>query len=147
MEMEVWVLYVVRQPRPTTRNRDFAECKILCRVSKIGYSAKTFFAECCTQRVLCRVPGTRQQNALGKGLLCRVPDSRQKRGTRQRMTRVTVFRHALLCRVPAVRHSAKILFYFLKISLPSVPGTRQRFIYFFKKFLCRVSQIWHSAKI
>ena len=40
----------------TTGNRDFAECKILCRVSKIGHSAKTFFAECCT----------RQRIALGK---------------------------------------------------------------------------------
>ena len=77
--------------------------------------------------LLCRVLHsakncTRQKNALGKGLLCRVPDSRQKRGTRHRITRVMVFRHVLLCRVPAVRHSAKIYFFFKKNSLPSVPA-------------------------
>ena len=40
----------------TTGNRDFAECKFLCRVSKIGHLAKIFFAECYT----------RQRIALGK---------------------------------------------------------------------------------
>ena len=40
----------------TTGNRAFAECKLLCRVSKIGHSAKTFFAKC----------RTRQRIALGK---------------------------------------------------------------------------------
>ena len=91
-------------PPLTTGNRDFAECKILCRVSKIRHSAKN----CTRQRFLCRVPGIRQKNALGKELLRRVLDSRQKSGTRHRLTRVTVFGHVLLCRVPAVRHSAKI---------------------------------------
>jgi len=78
----------------TTGNRAFAECKLLCRVSKIGHSAKTalgkeFFVEC---------------RALGKELICRVLDSRH------RLPRVTVFGHVLLCRVLAVRHSAKIFF-------------------------------------
>ena len=44
--------------RNTTGNRDFVECKILCRVSKIGHSAKIFFAECYT----------RQRIALGNAL-------------------------------------------------------------------------------
>ena len=34
----------------TTGNGIFAECKLLFRVSKIGHSAKTFFAECRTQQ-------------------------------------------------------------------------------------------------
>ena len=42
--------------RLTTGNRAFAECKLLCRVSKIGHSTKTFFVEC----------RTRQRIALGK---------------------------------------------------------------------------------
>ena len=112
----------------TTGNGIFAECKLLCRVSKIEHSAKTFFTEYRTrQRVLCRVLGTWQKKALGKGPICRVPGSRQKRGTRHRLPRVTVFGHVLLCRVPAVRHSAKI--------------------FFLKKILCRVPLTRRSAKI
>ena len=104
---------IFTQVSTTTRNGIFAECKLLCRMSKIGNSAKN---------------STRQKRALGKGLLCLVPYSRQKRGTRHRLPRVTVFGHVLLYQVRAVRHSAnKVLF--------------------FKKILCRVSQIWHSAKI
>ena len=130
----------------------------LCRVSKIGHSAKTFFAKCCT----------RQKRALGKGLLCRVPGCRQKRGTRHRLPRVTVFGHVLF-RVPAVRHSAKI--FFLENTLPSAPDTalgkdsifflkclcrvptdstlgkdRNLKNYFFLKYLCRVPLWRHSAK-
>ena len=40
----------------TIGNRVFVECKLLCRVLKMGHSAKTFFAEC----------RTRQRIALGK---------------------------------------------------------------------------------
>ena len=62
---------------------------------------------------LCRVqtalPSVKNR-ALGKGLLCRVPGSRKKRGTRHRLPHVTVFGHVLLCRLPVVRHSAKIFF-------------------------------------
>ena len=47
----------------STGNRDFAECKILYRVLKIGHSAKTFFAECYT----------RQRIALGKDLFAECP--------------------------------------------------------------------------
>ena len=105
--------------RPTTTgNKAFAECKLLCRVSKTRHSTKTFLAECRTRQrialgkeffaeILCRVPGTRQKKALGKGLLCRVPGSRQKRGTRHRLSHVMMFGHVLLCRVPVIRHSAK----------------------------------------
>ena len=50
----------------TTGNRDFAECKFLCRVSKIGHSAKIFFAECIHR-------STRQRNNKKKLNLCRVP--------------------------------------------------------------------------
>ena len=42
----------------TTGNRNFAECHMLCRVLKLGHSAKSFFAEC----------RTRQSKALGKEL-------------------------------------------------------------------------------
>ena len=82
----------------------------LCRVQTALPSVKN---RALGKDLLCRVPHsakncTRQKRALGKGLLCRVPDSRQKRGTRHRVPRVTVFGHVLLCRVPAVRHSAKI---------------------------------------
>ena len=99
----------------TTRNGIFTECKLLCRVSKIGHSAKNC---------------TRQKRALDKGLLCRVLGSWQKRGTRHRLPRVTVFGHVLLCRVPAVRHSAKIFF---KKILGRVPLTRRsaKIQYFF----------------
>ena len=62
-----------------------------------------------------------KKKALGKGLLCRVSGSRQKRDIRHRLPRVTVFGHVLLCRAPAVRHSAKI--FFLGNTLPSAPDT------------------------
>ena len=38
------------KPGVTTGNMIFAECKLLCRVSKIGHSAKKVFAECRTQQ-------------------------------------------------------------------------------------------------
>ena len=44
-----------------------------------------------------------------------------KKGTRHRLPRVTVFGHVLLCRVPAIRHSAKIFFF--ENTLPSAPDT------------------------
>ena len=100
--------------------------------------------------LLCRVLHsakncTRQKNALGKGLFCRVPDSRQKRGARNRMTRVMVFGHVLLCRVPAVRHSAKIFFF--ENTLPSVPDTALgKDSIFFKMSLPSDWQLRHSAK-
>ena len=125
--------------RLTTGNRAFAECKLLCRVSKIGHSTKTFFVECRTrQRIALGKEFFAECRTLGKWLLCQVPGSRQKRGTRHRLPRVTVFGHVLLCRVPAVWHSAKIFFW--KI-LCRVPLTRRsaKIQYFFLKCLCRVS--------
>ena len=95
----------------TTGNRDFAECKILCRVSKIGHSAKN----CTRQRFLCRVPATRQTRALGKGLLCRVLDSRQNLYTRHRL--------------PVKRRSVTA-FFAERLQL----GTRQRFVFFLNFF-------------
>ena len=92
----------VQNSLPSVKNRALGK-DLLCRVP---HSAKNYTR----QRVLCRVPDTRQKKALGKGLLCRVPDSRQKRNTWHRLPRVTVFGHILLCRVPGVRHSAKIFF-------------------------------------
>ena len=51
----------------TTGNRGLAECKILCRVSKIGHSAKTFFAECRTrQRITLGKEFVAECRALGK---------------------------------------------------------------------------------
>ena len=82
----------VQNSLPSVKNRALGK-DFLCRVP---HSAKN----CTRQRVLCRVPGTRQKSALGKGLLCRVPDSQQKHGTRHRVPHVTVFGHVLLCRVP-----------------------------------------------
>ena len=98
----------------TTGNRDFAECKILCRVSKIGHSAKN----CTRQRFLCRVPGTRQTQALGKGLLCRVPDSRQNLYTRHRLP--VKRRRATSFFAERLRLGTRQRFFFL-ISLPSAP--------------------------
>ena len=71
----------------------------------------------------CQKSGTRQRPSCctRQRVLCRVPGSRQKRGTRHRLPRVTAFGHVLLCRVPAVRHSAKIFFF--ENTLPSVPDT------------------------
>ena len=107
---------------------------------------------------LCRVQNSLpsvKNRALGKDLLCRVLHSAKSSlpsaghsantDTRQRTSlpstrlsakslhsakaaRETAFGHGLLCRAPAIRHSAKICF-------------------FKKKILCRVPQIWHSAKI
>ena len=154
----------------TTGNRDFAECKILCRVSKIRHSAKTFFAECGTrQRIAldkeffaeCRA--LVKKKALGKGPIYRVPGSWQNCGTRHRLPCITVFNHVLLCRVSTVRHSAKIFFL---VSLPSAPDLALgkdlfflnslpsvsdlalgKEIFFIFKILCRVPPGRHLAKI
>ena len=51
----------------TTGNRAFAECKLLCGVSKIGHSANTFFAECRTrQRIALGKEFFAERRALGK---------------------------------------------------------------------------------
>ena len=77
----------------------------------------------------CQKSGTRQRPSF--------PGSRQKRGTRHRLPCVTVFGHVLLCRVPAVRHSAKIFFF--ENTLPSAPDTAlSKDSIFFLKCLCRV---------
>ena len=112
-------------------------------MSKIGHSAKNC---------------TRQTRTLGKWLLCRVPDSRQNLYTRHRLPVKTASGHGLLCRAPAVRHSAKIWFFlkflcrvppdlalgkdlnfFKKNSLPSVSDLAlgKEFFFIFK-ILCRV---------
>ena len=125
-------------------------------LGKVPHSAKN----CTRQRVLCQVRGTRQRTS------CRVPDFQQKRGTRHRLPRVTVLGHVLLCRVPAVRHSANILFlkilcrvpltrrsakiqYFFKMSLLSAPVKalgKEKISKKIQKPLCRAPYSWHSAK-
>jgi hypothetical protein len=57
----------------TTGNEGFAECQNLCRVQKLGHSAKSNFAECSAWQskthgkfTLCRVSGTQQNKTLGK---------------------------------------------------------------------------------
>ena len=111
--------------RITTGKRDFVECKILYRVSKIGHSAKTFFVEYCTrQRFLCRVPETRQTRALGKWLLCRVLDPRQNLYTRHRLP---------------VKRRPVTAFFAERLRL----GTRQRFVFFVFNFFAE----GHSAKM
>ena len=109
----------------------------------MGHSAKTFFAEC----------RTRQRIALGKEFFveCRTLDKKghstkdffiecqalgKSAGTRHRLPHVTVFGHVLLCRVPAIRHLAKI--FFLENTLPSAPDTALGKDSFFFKCLCRV---------
>ena len=74
--------------------------------------------------------GHSAKKALGKGLLCRVPGSQQKLGTRHRLPHITVFGHVLLCRVAAVRHSAKI--FFLENTLSSAPDTALGKDFFFR---------------
>ena len=117
----------------------------------------------------CRVPHS-AKNCTRQRVLCRVPGSWQKRGTRHRLPRVTVFGHVLLCRAPAVRHSAKIFFlentlpsardttlgkdsiFFLKCPcrVPNSLGTRQREelkkLHLFLKHLCRVPKEEISKK-
>ena len=125
----------VQNSLPSVKNRALGK-DLLCRVL---HSAKTFFVECCTRQRI--APGKEffaECRALGKGLLCRVPDSRQKRGTRHRMTRATVFGHVLLCRVPVVRHSAKIYFFLKKFFLPSIIDLALGKDLNFFKCLCRV---------
>ena len=109
----------VQNSLPSVKNRALGK-DLLCRVL---HSAKN----CTRQRFLCRVPGTRRTRALGKGLLCRVPDSLQNRYTRHRL--------------PAKQRSITAFF-----AERLLLGTRQIFV-FLKKILCRVRQIWHSAKI
>ena len=71
----------------TTGNRHFAECRKLCRVPKIGHSAKTGFAECHFSALgkmrLCQVFFL----ALGKDVFCRVPFF----GTRQNASLPSAF--------------------------------------------------------
>ena len=55
-----------------------------------------------------------------------------KKGTRHRLPRVTVFGHVLLCRVSAVRHSAK---FFFENTLPSAPDTALGKEFFFEMSL------------
>jgi hypothetical protein len=50
----------------TTGIPAFAECRMLCLVPNVGYSAKRSFAKC-------KAWNTRRKNALGKEVLCRVP--------------------------------------------------------------------------
>ena len=147
----------------TTGNRDFAECKILCRVSKIGHSAKN----CTRQKVLCRVPDTRQTMALDKGLLCRVPDSRQNLYTRHRLPVNRRPATAFFAERLRLGTRQRFVFFLFLISLPSAPdlalgkdlnfffkffterlrsGARQRKFFIFK-ILCRVPPGRHSAKI
>jgi hypothetical protein len=61
------LLALLVQVPDTTGNRDFAECKFLCRVSKIEHSAKIFFAECSTrQRIALGKDFFAERRALGK---------------------------------------------------------------------------------
>jgi len=87
--------------------------------------------------------GTRQRFFIFyfKKFLCRVP-------TLQALGKdFLFFLKKILCRVPTL-HSAKIFYFFYKISLPSAnpSGTRQRFFVFLKKIICRVPLVRRSAK-
>ena len=97
----------VQNSLPSVKNRARGK-DLLCRVL---YSAKN----CTRQRFLCRVPGTRQTRALGKGLLCRVPDSRQNLYTRHRLH---------------VKRRPATAFFAERLRL----GTRQRFVFFVFNF-------------
>ena len=61
------------------------------------------------QRMICPVPDSRQTQALGKEVLCRVPGSRQTWALGKECQGANGIHGRHLCRVPAVRHSAKEL--------------------------------------
>jgi hypothetical protein len=61
------------EPTVTTGHAHVAECKILCRVSFIGHSAKSLYAEGRTRQTT-----TLGKEALSKESLCRESDSRQR---------------------------------------------------------------------
>jgi hypothetical protein len=89
------------KPPITTGNAVFAECPRLCRVLNIGRSAKRFFAECYTRQrkthgkvTLCRVPGARQTETLGKDYFAEC----QALGKQKHSAKTTL---------PSVGHSAK----------------------------------------
>ena len=116
------------KPR-TTRNRDFADCKILCRVSKIGHSTKTFFTECYT----------RQRIALGKhGHSAK--DFFAERQTRQNLNtrhRLPVKRRPITAFfAERLRLGTRQIFFFVFNFFAECPrsGTRQRCKFFLKKF-------------
>ena len=77
--METYFYYTLLETEtlPSVKNRTLGK-DLLCRVL---HSAKNYTR----QRFLCRAPGTRQTQALGKGLLCRAPNSRQNLYTRHRL--------------------------------------------------------------
>jgi len=117
----IWCLIVLTHELPSLLEQG------LCQVQTALPSVKNWALD---KDLLCRVPhsaknslpsaGHSAKKTLGKGLLCRVPGSRQKCCTRHRLPHVTVFGHVLLCRVPAVSSAKKV---------------------YFKKNICRVSQI------
>ena len=59
------------------------------------------------QRTICRVPDSRQTQALDKEVLCRVPGSWQTWALGKECQGANGIHGRHLCRVPAVRHSAK----------------------------------------
>ena len=119
----------------------FAECRQLCRVPKVGHSAKPLFAECRTgwhsaksstrQRVA--LPSATECPALGKGWhsaksLFAECNTRKKNGT-WRLSPPTPSN------------------FFKKNSLPSAgPGTRQRGLHSVKIYSLPSATSWHLAK-
>lgn len=93
----------------TTGKRIFAECPALCRVPKVGHSAKGLFAECeptdtqqrtnTQQRTLCRVLDTRQSEYTRQKCLCRVSGARQRMTLGKDGTPSTWVAAVKLCRV------------------------------------------------
>ena len=143
-----------------TRERRFAECRQLCRVPKIGHSAKPLFAECRTgwhsaksstrQRVA--LPSATECPALGKGrhsakALFVECNTRQrvelgkKNGTwRPSPPTPLNFFKKILCRVPALALGKEGL---CRVPLP---GTRQNifFCFFWPIFLWGLPTIFKT---
>jgi len=111
----------------------FAECKIS------WHSAKQYFAECSTRQnfALGKAGFAEcQSQALGKSGLCRgLSGARQNLAGPWRRPPTVRF-----CRVPAIRHSTKFVFIFLKKKLCRVSSlsTRQKKNLFSENKFCRV---------
>ena len=119
------------RPRPiTTGEAKFVECRMLCRVPKIGHSAKPLFAECCTrQRVA--LPCAAACPALGKARHS-AKALFAERNTRQRAHSAKYPSVARLPR-PHRYHLKKNVYRALNLTLGKKalcrvlrPGTRQR---------------------
>jgi hypothetical protein len=117
----------------------FAECRTL---GKVQPSAKV---------VLCRVPGTRQSKAVGKGGRPdrpHLPSSFAECHAVRHSAKHFLFFLKYLCRVPPNLAPGKEFFYFFLNFFAGCPDLApgKEFFYFFK-ILCRVPLTWHPTKI